>query len=457
MFEKMYAWLLRLYPSHFRDRYGEEALQLFRDRARHETGFLPGLRLCLDLITDLAISLPRQYRYVQRGLIASSNPLGRDGIPSFQVLKSELPSRGALLSGALIALLTLGTLPLVISRAGDYPASFRLLEMKAAPSRTPAAAGLNNEINSRRTDGAAELEAIDRHRVISKAVEYLNRYYIDPEVARQTGNALLAHEKRGDDEAAPDPAAFAELVTRQMKDASHDQYLMMVYEPDKTPDRPPGPTEEEIAQYRKEMHRKNCTFEQIRILSHHIGYIKLNAFPDPSVCGAKAKAVMASMNHVDAIIFDLRDNRGGYSDMVALLATYLFDRPTHLNDFYDRGSNSTEQVWTLPPVPGNKLADKPVYVLISPTTFSAAEGFSYDLKVLKRATLVGETTSGRGHMGTPHRMDDHFIIRVPGIRVTNPVSGTNWEGTGVAPDVRVNAADALETALRLAASQLRTK
>src|SRR5215469_2254701 len=142
MFEKMYAWLLRLYPSHFRDRYGEEALQLFRDRARHETGLLPGLRLCLDLITDLAISLPRQYRYVQRGLIASSNPLGRDGIPSFQVLESELPSRGALLSGALIALLTLGTLPLVISRAGDYPASFRLSEMKAAPSRTPAAAGL---------------------------------------------------------------------------------------------------------------------------------------------------------------------------------------------------------------------------------------------------------------------------------------------------------------------------
>jgi C-terminal processing protease CtpA/Prc len=161
---------------------------------------------------------------------------------------------------------------------------------------------------------------------------------------------------------------------------------------------------------------------------------------------------MAHLNHVDAMIFDLRDNRGGSSDMMALLATYLFDHPTHLNDFYDRGANSTEQVWTLPPVPANKLADKPVYVLISPTTFSAAEGFSYDLKVLKRATLVGETTSGRGHMGMPHRIDDHFIIRIPGIRVTNPVSRTNWEGTGVQPDVRVKAADALETAAQLAAS-----
>jgi hypothetical protein len=390
-------------------------------------------------------------------LVASSTSQPWDGVPSFHVLENGLPSHGALLGGALIALLTIGTLPLVISRAGDYPVSFRFFEAKPRASRTPAAAGLNSEINSRGTQGAAGPEAIDRHRVIAKAVEYLNRYYIDPEVARQTGDALLAHEKRGDDHAVAGGAAFAELLTWQMKDVSHDQYLVMVYEPEGTPDRSLRPTAEEVAEYREEMQRKNCNFEKIRILPHDIGYIKLDSFPQPSVCGAKAAAVMAYLNHVDAIIFDLRDNRGGYSDMVALLATYLFDHPTHLNDFYDRGANSTEQVWTLPPVPGNKLADKPVYVLISPTTFSAAEGFSYDLKVLKRATLVGKTTSGRGHMGVPHRIDDHFTIRIPGIRVTNPVSGTNWEGTGVDPDVRVAAADALETALKLARNQQHKK
>jgi hypothetical protein len=97
---------------------------------------------------------------------------------------------------------------------------------------------------------------------------------------------------------------------------------------------------------------------------------------------------MAKLNHADAIIFDLRDNPGGYANMVALVATYLFDRPTHLNDFYDRSKNSTEESWTLPPVPGNRLADKPAFVLTSSTTFSAAEGFSYDLKMLKRATLA---------------------------------------------------------------------
>jgi C-terminal processing protease CtpA/Prc len=140
--------------------------------------------------------------------------------------------------------------------------------------------------------------------------------------------------------------------------------------------------------------------------------------------------------------------------MVALIATYLFDRPTHLNDFYNRGENSTEQSWTLPPVPGNRLADKPVFVLTSNSTFSAAEGFSYDLKMLKRATLVGETTSGRGHMGMGHRIDDHFTIRVPGVKVINPISNTNWEGTGVEPDVKVRSAEALKTAQKLAEKKL---
>ena len=232
---------------------------------------------------------------------------------------------------------------------------------------------------------------------------------------------------------------------------------MMVYSTVTTPENPPAPTPEEVARYRKEMEQNNCTFETVKILPHNIGYLKFNAFPDAAVCGTTVAAAMASLNQADAIILDLRDNRGGYANTVALIATYLFDHPTHLNDFYNRSDNSTEQSWTLPPVPGNRLSDKPAFVLTSPTTFSAAEAFAYDLKMVKRATLVGETTSGRGHMGMGHRIDDHFTIRVPGIRVINPISKTNWEGTGVEPDVKVKAADALQTAQKLAESKLQQK
>lgn len=301
------------------------------------------------------------------------------------------------------------------------------------------------------------LAAEERRRVIDGAIANLTKYYIDRDGAQKMADALLAHENNGDDDAVTDGAAFADLLTRQMRDVSHDEYLTMVFSTDTTPENPPAPTPQDVTRYRKEMEETNCTFESVKLLPHNIGYLKFNAFPDASVCQTRVAAAMASLNHADAIIFDLRDNRGGYSNTVALIATYLFDHPVHLNDFYNRGDNSTEQSWTLPPIPGNRLADKPAFVLTSPTTFSAAEGFSYDLKMLKRATLVGETTSGRGHMGMGHRIDDHFTIRVPGIRVVNPISKTNWEDTGVEPDVKVKAPDALVTAEKLAESNLRKK
>jgi C-terminal processing protease CtpA/Prc len=106
---------------------------------------------------------------------------------------------------------------------------------------------------------------------------------------------------------------------------------------------------------------------------------------------------MAAMNFLadsDALIVDLRDNRGGAPQMAALLSSYLFDERTHLDDIYDRRQNSTEQVWTFPHLPGKKLTGKPLFVLTSTRTFSAGEQFSYDLKVLKRATLIGETRAG---------------------------------------------------------------
>ena len=307
------------------------------------------------------------------------------------------------------------------------------------------------------TSADLKLDPAERQRAINGAIANLTKYYIDPDVAKKMADALLAHEKNGDDDAATDGKVFADLLTRQMRDVSHDKYVVMVYTAIPMPENPPTPTPEEIARYRREMAENRCTFETVKILPHNVGYLKLNAFPDASICQTTAAAAMASVNSADAIIFDLRDNPGGYANMVALIATYLFDRPTHLNDFYNRGENSTEQSWTMPPVPGNRLADKPVFVLTSPSTFSAAEAFSYDLKMLKRATLVGETTSGRGHMGMGHRIDDHFTIRIPGVKVINPISKTNWEGRGVEPDVKVNVGDALATAEKLAETELQHK
>ena len=306
-----------------------------------------------------------------------------------------------------------------------------------------------------------KLDATERRRVTDAVIQNLNAHYVDPHVAQKMTHAMRTHEQSGDYEAVTDGAAFADLLTRQIRDVSHDMQLEVVYSQPPLPasrfdalGRPLGPTPEELSRYREAMKQENCTFEKTEILPHNIGYLKLNAFPVPSICESSARAAMNRLKDVDAVIFDLRDNRGGEPEMVALMAAYLFDHPEYL---YNPRENTTERSWTQSPVPGNKLADKPVYVLTSARTLSGAEQFCYNLKMLKRATLVGETTGGAAHAGVFHRIDDHFGIGIPEIKAINPYSKSGWEGTGVEPDVKVNIAAALEMAVKLAESKLQKK
>jgi C-terminal processing protease CtpA/Prc len=136
--------------------------------------------------------------------------------------------------------------------------------------------------------------------------------------------------------------------------------------------------------------------------------------------------------------------------MVAYVSSYLFSTRTHLNDLWTRRTGATQEFWTRDDIPGRRFGgEKPVYVLTSARTFSGAEEFTYNLKSLKRATIIGETTGGGAHPVSGHRIDDHFMIGVPFARAVNPITHTNWEGVGVTPDVKVPAADALATALKL--------
>jgi retinol-binding protein 3 len=144
---------------------------------------------------------------------------------------------------------------------------------------------------------------------------------------------------------------------------------------------------------------------------------------------------MQFIANTDSVILDLRDNGGGEPEMVAYLSSYLFPGPIHLNDLWNRANSTTRQYWTLPYVPGTRLSDKPVFVLTSSRTFSAAEEFAYNLQALKRASIVGETTGGGAHPVAGFPLVDRFMITVPVARAVNPVTGKNWEGTGVQPDV----------------------
>jgi hypothetical protein len=300
----------------------------------------------------------------------------------------------------------------------------------------------------------SDIDAPTRARVIDAAIAKIEEFYVFPDVAKRMGMAVRARAKRGEYDSVTDGNVFANLLTEHFRDVSHDKHLSVSFSPTRLPDESSSPGPDAVARYRAAMQEANCGFEKVEHLSGNVGYLKFNFFADPEVCGGTAVAAMNFLANVDALIFDLRDNRGGDPKMVALLSTYLFAAQTHLNDLWERKSGETQQYWTLPYVPGKHLPTVPVFVLTSHQTFSGGEEFSNNLKVLKRATLVGEVTGGGAHPVAGHRIDDRFTIGVPFARAINPTTKTNWEGVGVEPDIKVLAADALTTAQTMASKEL---
>lgn len=300
------------------------------------------------------------------------------------------------------------------------------------------------------------LDAAMKARVIDGALAKLNEFYVSPELAKQMENAIRMRQKKGEFDSVTDGSAFAAMLTADLRAVSHDKHLGVNFSPVPLPEQPPAatPSPEALASMRRQMERENCGFERVEILPGNVGYVKFNMFASPDFCAPTAIAAMNFIGNVDAVIFDLRGNGGGDPKMIALMCTYLFAEPTHLNDAWMRKSGETQQYWTLPYVPGKRLNTQPIYVLTSRQTFSGAEEFSYDLQNLKRATIVGETTGGGAHMVRGERIDAHFMIGVSFSKAINPISKTNWEGTGVVPDVKVPASDALSTAEKLAAEKL---
>jgi len=292
-----------------------------------------------------------------------------------------------------------------------------------------------------------KLDVAERQLVLNAVIADVKQYYFDRNIALNTADALLAHERAGDYNQVTDGQAFANLLARHLIDASRDVHFTMEYTRNVFPDFSKPPPPEDLARYRTAMEQVNCTFEKVEIRPDNVGYVKLNSFPDIGACQSNAESAMRDLNHADALVFDLRDNRGGDGNMVVFLASYLFDHPEYM--FSPRGP-LTERAWTRSPVAGSMLVNKPVYILTSARTYSAAEQFSYDLKVLKRATIIGETTGGASHAGVLHNLDDHFAIGIPELRPVNPFSDKDWAVTGIEPDVKVKAADAPTAAQKLA-------
>jgi len=293
------------------------------------------------------------------------------------------------------------------------------------------------------------IDAATRTSVIDGGLKRLNDSYVFPEVAKKMEQAIRDRVAKKEYDQITSAKAFAETLTKHLQEVSHDKHLRVRYSSEPLPVRQnrPEPTAEEREQFRRNNMWGNFGFERIERLEGNVGYLSLRGFNDPNGAEETIAAAMNFLSNTEALIIDLRRNGGGSPEMVALISSYLFsEKPVHLNSLYWREGNRTDDFWTKDKVLGKRFADKDVYVLTSNRTFSAAEEFSYNLKNLKRATIVGEITGGGANPGGGFRLTEHFGVFVPTGRAISPITKTNWEGTGVKPDVEVPADHALKTA-----------
>ncbi|HSW07707.1 S41 family peptidase [Aquabacterium sp.] len=293
------------------------------------------------------------------------------------------------------------------------------------------------------------IDAATRQQVIAGTIREMNAQYVFPEMATQVETALRSQQQAGAFDQLTGATGFADKLTEALQAVTRDKHIRMRFSAtpleDRAADRAPTAGEREA--YLKSEQARNFGVEKVERLPGNIGYIELRGFASAELAGEAIAAAMNLVAHSQALIIDLRRNGGGDPATVALMSSYLFAERTHLNDMYWREGNRTEQFWTQDWVPGKRFdAKKPVYVLTSRRTFSGAEEFSYNLKNLKRATLIGETTGGGAHPGDMVKVATHFHVFIPSGRAINPISKTNWEGVGVEPDVKVAADDALRVA-----------
>lgn len=292
--------------------------------------------------------------------------------------------------------------------------------------------------------------------IIEGLIKQLGENYIFPEKVTEIEACLHQYLDQGVYDDVRDGETLAQMMTEHLRTVGQDKHLRLIYQADGVPIRLSGNevyTPEEIERI-SQLKRENYGLKKVEILDGNVGYLQLNKFVHPHVAGERMRAAMAFVAYTQALIIDLRSNGGGEGLMGQFLCSYFFSafeaEHIQLNGLYDRRQDLLRQYWVFPYVPGTRYLDKPIYLLTSHRTFSAAEEFAYNLQQLKRGLVVGETTRGGAHAGLRYPIHPHFEAFIPNMRAINPISGTNWEGVGVQPDLPATSAKALDSAYQRA-------
>ena len=284
---------------------------------------------------------------------------------------------------------------------------------------------------------SATREHLSHREIITSLGNLITENYVFPEVAQATSDDLIHRLNAGEFDSIHDIDSLARHLTRVVRKINHDRHMRVMSTRNVVPTLP--------------RRNSNAGFAEARLIDGHIGYIDMRGFVQTRLAIPRIDSIMRIMERADALIIDLRRNGGGSPETVQYFCSYFFDSPVHLNSLYWRNSGETEEFWTRD-INGKKRPELPLYVLTSNYTFSGAEEFAYNMLTRDRAVLIGEVTGGGANPGQIFKINADLEVFIPTGTAVNPVTGTNWEGTGVTPDILTDADTAMEKALELISS-----
>jgi len=303
-------------------------------------------------------------------------------------------------------------------------------------------------------DASAQVE------IVHSLSQKLKACYIFPDIAEQISISLKKHLDDGDYAGITDGEFFALALTMHIQEINHDEHLWVRWHLETLPEDEGPLCLNQAWQDERQLEARldNFGIHKLERLPGNVGYIDIHYFHRPAWGGDAAVAAMNYLISTQAMIIDLRQCTGGFPGMITLICSYLFgEEPVHLVSIYWRDEDIIQQYWTLPYVPGKHFADKPIFVLTSRVTFSGGEMFAYILQNHQRAILIGEKTDGGAHAGASYRLHPHFEVFIPIGRSIDPLTNTDWEGSGVIPDIVVPEEQAFKIAYRKALASILTE
>lgn len=292
---------------------------------------------------------------------------------------------------------------------------------------------------------------VNINELINSITDSLNKHYIFPETAERISVYLKSQLRKNAYKGLQDkPEKLAEQIGQDINIIHHDPHMRIKFDPGFAAQEIDKPHPEDIKQVKKYWKENNYMFKKVEVLPGNIGYLPFNLFVD-DIEAAKPTitAALKFLANTVALIIDLRENMGGSPEMVSQIESYFFKEKTHMNDLINRSNMDTTYMYADPAKSDSLFLSMPVYILTGPHSFSGAEDFSYGMQIAKRASVVGESTGGGAHPQMPFSVGQSFVVFIPFARSVNPVTKTDWEGTGVIPDVKTTANEAFIKAQEL--------